>query len=277
MRAMPHFSALLRGPARALMLGAACTAVVSVLHRGQPDPAEGLGAAPLPQAAAENLTTVPPRSWAVRAGGWYIRVDGADIAIPAAARQTAVGPRTGVPATTQGLDWRLIAAVIYEESRFNPTACSAKGACGLMQVRPVAAEAVGARRFLSPDDNVKTGIRYLRYLDEMFPDAEGSDRLSLVLAAYNMGPAHVRDAQVLARRFGYDPNRWEGAMAVMLPLLEQPPFFRQLPSGFANGRQTVAYVRRILERYQRYKSAISIAPPRRAQELSPSASYSTTG
>lgn len=202
----------------------------------------------------------------MRTGGWYIRVDGADVQIPSFSEQTASRPRASLGLTlspfdllivhhanAEGFDWRLIAALIFEESRFKPESHSGKGAYGLMQVRQIAAETVGAEQFKEPEDNVKTGIRYLRRLDEMFHPAEGRDRLSLVLAAYNMGPGHMRDAQSLARRYGYDPNRWEDAMDLVLPLLEQPEIYQDLPSGFAKGRDTVAYVQRILDRYHQYQ------------------------
>jgi transglycosylase-like protein with SLT domain len=164
-------------------------------------------------------------------------------------------------AKTEGFDWLLIAALIFEESRFNPDSRSAMGAVGLMQVRPIAAEAVGAAGFKAPDENVRTGLRYLRYLDRMFQAARGRDRLGLVLAAYNMGPGHVRDAQVLARRFGYDPNRWDNEMDQVLPLLEHPRLYTQVANGFAKGRETVGYVQRTLERYRRYQRAMLDADP----------------
>jgi soluble lytic murein transglycosylase-like protein len=156
-------------------------------------------------------------------------------------------------AKAEGFDWRLIAALIFEESRFDPTSRSPRGAVGLMQVRPIAAEAVGAAHFNAPDDNLRTGVRYLRYLDRMFQDARGRDRLGLMLAAYNMGPGHVRDAQILARRFGYDPNRWDDAMDQVLPLLEHPRLYTQVANGFAKGRETVNYVQRTLARYRAYQ------------------------
>jgi soluble lytic murein transglycosylase-like protein len=207
-----------------------------------------------------------PGTWSLRAGGWYIRVDGAEVPIPALSDLTAAPPHARLAisispfdrliahhAETAGFDWRLIAALIFEESRFDPRSRSDKGAVGLMQVRPIAAESVGADRFDTPADNVQVGVRYLRQLDEMFQAVEGRDRLAITLAAYNVGPGHVRDAQNLARRFGYDPNRWESALDLMLPLLEQPSVYTQLPNGFAKGHETVAYVQRILERYKRYQ------------------------
>jgi len=206
------------------------------------------------------------RTWSLRAGGWYIRVDGAEVPIPSIIEQTASRPRAGLGisispfdrliahhANAEGFDWRLIAALVFEESGFDPASHSDKGAVGLMQVRPIAAEAVGAVQFKAPADNVQTGVRYLSRLDEMFRAAHGRDRLAIILAAYNIGPGHIRDAQTLARSFGYDPNRWQDAMELMLPLLEQPSLHQQLPNGYAKGSETVAYVYRILERYERYK------------------------
>lgn len=230
-------------------------------------------AEPPPSPAA--VAAGPPASgaWALRINGWYIQVDGRSIAEPSSSPQGARQPRATFAwsispfdrlivhhAKEEGFDWRLIAALIFEESRFNPTSQSTRGAYGLMQVRPIAAEAVGARRFKAPDDNVRTGIRYLRQLDDAFSGAAGRDRLCLVLAAYNMGPGHVRDAQQVARHLGLDPNRWRGAMDVVLPLLEDPTVYTQLPNGYAQGRETVRYVRRILKRYDRYRRATAVLP-----------------
>lgn len=156
-------------------------------------------------------------------------------------------------AEAEGLDWRLIAAVIFEESRFAADAVSDAGAVGLMQVRPIAAAAVGSRAFAAPNDNIRTGARYLRHLSEEFRESTGRDRLGLVLAAYNMGPSHVHDAQMLARRVGYEPNIWHESMALVLPLLQHAPLCERLPKGCARGRDTVAYVRRILQRYDEYR------------------------
>ena len=228
-----------------------------------------------PQAAAVQVASARPGTWAIQAGGWYIRVDGPEVPVPSVKDLTSAPPHTGLSyilspfdrliayhAEAEGFDWRLVAALIFEESGFNPASRSEKGAIGLMQVRPVAAEAVGATEFATPADNVQTGTRYLRQLDQMFAAAPAPERLGIILAAYNIGPGHVRDAQSLARRFGFDPNRWENGLDVMLPLLEEPAIYSQLPSGFGQGRATVAYVRRILERYRRYRmqTALTAGP-----------------
>jgi hypothetical protein len=224
----------------------------------------------LPPQAGDPVGAASPvarkGTWSLQAGGWYIRVDGAEVPVPSLFEQTASRSRASLGITispfdrliayhanAEGFDWRLIAALIFEESRFDPASRSDKGAVGLMQVRPIAAEAVGAAQFEAPADNVQTGVRYLRQLDETFHAAHGRDRLAIILAAYNIGPGHIRDAQTLAHSFGYDPNRWQDAMELILPLLEQPSVYQRLPNGYAKGSETVAYVYRILERYERYK------------------------
>lgn len=154
-----------------------------------------------------------------------------------------------------GFDWRLVSALIAVESGFDPAVESEAGAFGLMQVRKEAAEEVGEADFFNPDSNIRTGVRYLKWLEQRFPDAKGRDRLALTLAAYNVGPAHVEDARLLARRFGYDANRWYGSLEHMLPLLEQPAVYEQLANGFARGRDVVEYVERILERFDQHRLA----------------------
>jgi len=263
--------AILSGTLRLVAVGVGTLAVASLLQQSRVERlSEPVIDTPPPQVQEVPAPSPPePRAWALRAGGWYIRVDGIEISIPTFEEQTAAAPRASLAvslspfdqlivhhAAAEGFDWRLIAALIFEESRFDPSSRSDKGAYGLMQVRPIAAEAVGAESFKAPDDNVRTGVRYLRQLDETFQDARGADRLALVLAAYNVGPGHVRDAQLLARTFGYDPNRWQDGIDLMLPLLEEPAIYEQLPNGFAHGSDTVAYVERVLQRYQRYKREV---------------------
>ena len=163
-------------------------------------------------------------------------------------------------ATRHGLDWRLVRAVAVQESGLQAGAEGQGGAYGLMQVTPIAAREVGEDPSESPERNISAGVRYLVHLQKMFPNARGRDRLALILAAYNLGPGHVRDAQLLAERFGYDANRWEGALEDILPLLEQPAVSAELPGGFARGNRGVDYVNRVMERYDRYRAVLGNAP-----------------
>jgi soluble lytic murein transglycosylase-like protein len=263
MRLGPSF---LGGTLRCVAATLGILAIAAVLRQQRTErPVEAALPQPRDSVTGEAPVTLP-RTWSLRVGGWYIRVDGAEVPIPSIIEQTASRPRVGLgisispfdrlivhQANAEGFDWRLIAALIFEESHFDPASRSDKGAVGLMQVRPVAAEAVGAVDFRAPVDNVQTGVRYLRQLDEMFHAAHGRERLAIILAAYNIGPGHVRDAQTLARNFGYDPNRWHDALELMLPLLEHPSLYQQLTNGYAKGGDTVAYVDRVLQRYEHYK------------------------
>jgi len=271
-------------------IAAGVLAVAPLARDSRADRPTAPAAAATTDAAAEPppTDTVPedarPGSWSLRAGGWYIRVDGAEVDVPKVAeltehRRLLARPASISPfdrliahhARAEGFDWRLVAALIFEESRFDPSSESDKGAYGLMQVRPIAAHAVGVDRFQAPNDNLNAGVRYLRLLDEKFRDAGDRDRIGLVLAAYNMGPGHVRDAQRVARHFGFDPNRWEGHMERILPLLELPSIYTKLPNGFAKGRDTVAYVQRTIERYHHYQRQTSGAPAADTAALPPAA------
>jgi membrane-bound lytic murein transglycosylase MltF len=210
-----------------------------------------------------------PERVAVQVNGWIIEVDGVKVDTPEPARpRMPVVVRPSRPpavlsrydhliqwhSASHGLDWRLVAALIQEESGFKSDAVSSKGAIGLMQVRAIAAQDVGEIDFSAPNDNIRTGVRYLKRLETMFASAgEGRDRLALVLAAYNVGPAHVQDAQGLARNYGFDPYRWDNSMARILPLLEDPAFYGRVTAGYAQGRAGVTYVERILSRYDRYR------------------------
>lgn len=206
-----------------------------------------------------------PKSWSVRVDGWYIEVDGVrgdrrHVHLPLAGN--SVRADTGTPydaliaeaAEAAGLDSRLVSAIVFEESGFRADAVSPAGAYGLMQVRPVAAEEVGEASYREPAANLRAGTRYLKHLEDLFLPAHGRDRLALTLAAYNMGPAHVFDAQELAMRLGYDPFVWDGSMSQVIPLLEEPRVYRELRNGYAQGQQVVTYVDRVLDRFGAYRA-----------------------
>lgn len=156
-------------------------------------------------------------------------------------------------AAAEGVDWRLVAAVISEESSFDESAVSPRGATGLMQIMPAVGEDLEVDDLSDPDRNVLTGIRYLRRLFKIFAGRDGEGNLPLVLAAYLLGPGHVFDARELAREKGLDPERWRKGVRRMLPLLEKPEVYERLQFGYAQGGLAVRYVDRVLHRYEIYK------------------------
>jgi soluble lytic murein transglycosylase-like protein len=215
-----------------------------------------------------------PHAWQLSIDGWHIEID--EVVVLPRASDPSEQSESRVPgpfvspydaliwkyADAAGIDWRLVSAIIYEESRFQPHVVSTAGAYGLMQVRPIAALDVGETDFHDPESNIRTGVRYLQRLEEMFAEARGRDRLALVLAAYNMGPSHVRDAQSLARHFHLDPNLWYDSMASLLLLLERPQIYERLPNGYAQGSETVAYVERVLRRFDAHRRSLLSVPAR---------------
>ena len=151
-----------------------------------------------------------------------------------------------------GFDWRLIAALVFEESRFDHTRMSPSGAHGLMQVTEVAAREVGVKNFLTLNGNLEAGTKYLQSLLQQFPDGKTQDRLALALSGYLLGPSRVRVAQRLAHALGYDPYCWKDSVESVFPLLEDAEYYRQVNTSFIPGGEAVRYVNAILQRYELY-------------------------
>ena len=155
-------------------------------------------------------------------------------------------------------DWELLAAIAYKESRFDTTAESHKGAQGLMQMMPRTAKRFGLDTSSVAEDQVHAAARYLVRLDSIWMRTvkDADQRLCFVLASYNSGPAHVRDAQQLARSLGLDPARWEHNVERTLILLAEPRYYmrRDVKAGYAKGSATFMYVRDIIGLYQRLRA-----------------------
>ena len=159
-----------------------------------------------------------------------------------------------------GIDWRLLAAVAYTESRFDPVAKSRFGARGLMQLLPTTAARVGATRLFDPAENVEAGGKYLRRLMKVFA-GDGVDReeqIRFAVAAYNCGLGHVMDARNLAKRTGRDPNRWFGQVEAAMKLKEQPEWHRTTRYGYARARETIAYVARVQSQYEVFTRHVTL-------------------
>jgi membrane-bound lytic murein transglycosylase F len=162
--------------------------------------------------------------------------------------------------TIVGWDWRLIASLIYSESRFKPNAKSWAGAFGLMQLMPVTADKYGVGEESSPQAQIIAGIKYLKWLDKYFrkeiPDS--SERINFVLASYNAGAGHVEDARALAEKYGKDPNVWFGSVDYFILQKSKPEFYKDVvvKYGYLRGAEPYGYVSEIVERYKTYKNLI---------------------
>ena len=139
-------------------------------------------------------------------------------------------------------DWRLLAAIGYQESKWNPSAASASGAQGLMQLTVESATAVKVANPTDPRQSIFGGARYFRQVYEKIPShVPEPDRTWFALAAYNIGYGHVEDARVLAQKAGRDPDSWEDVRE-FLPLLAQERWYTQTENGYARGWEPVRYV-----------------------------------
>ncbi|RKZ15663.1 hypothetical protein DRQ53_08415 [bacterium] len=146
-------------------------------------------------------------------------------------------------------DWRLLAALAFQESRFDPTAVSWAGAHGIMQMRPRTA-GVSADALRDPRLNITLGAAHLQMLYDRYKGVSETERMRFTLAAYNCGQGHLDDARKLSRLLGLDPDIWEGSVRESLLLLRQPAYHRMVRYGYVRGNETVAYVRGIEQRFE---------------------------
>jgi membrane-bound lytic murein transglycosylase F len=150
------------------------------------------------------------------------------------------------------IDWRLLASLMYEESRFDPGAIGPGGSAGLFQFMPPTWRELGVEDPHHPAEAVEAGARYLSRLMEMFDDVPMADRVAMAIASYNVGPRHVFDARRHARAMGLDPQVWAGNVETAMLILDNPDVARQYPAGTCRCRRAVGYTRRILRRYYAY-------------------------
>ena len=159
-------------------------------------------------------------------------------------------------------DWRLLAAQCYQESTFDPKATSWAGAKGLMQIMPGTADHLGLARadMYDPEKNISAAVSYLGELERTFSDIPSrQERTKFVLAAYNGGHFHIRDAMALAQKNGRDPRRWTDVEPYVLGLA-QPEYYNDpvVKHGYMRGSETVDYVRKIHERWNGYRGVKTI-------------------
>lgn len=154
-------------------------------------------------------------------------------------------------------DWRLLAAIAYAESRFNPNAGSFAGARGLMQLLPETMIRLGAdeKTMLEPEENIRLAVIYLTRMRDLITSSQtDNDRIRLVLAAYNAGLGHIRDAQRLCETHGQNPSLWVDVERYIRVLSSSD--YYNLPvvkHGYLRGDETADYVNDIMQLYAMYK------------------------
>lgn len=159
-------------------------------------------------------------------------------------------------AVNTGWDWRLVAAQCYQESCFDPQAVSFAGAKGLMQIMPKTAEHLGLapNDVYNPEKSIAAACKYIAELSALFKDVPDSyERQNFVLASYNGGASHIRDAMALANANGKNQYFWDEVKQYVL-LLALPEGYRNpiVKHGYMRGTETVGYVDNIRRRFSTY-------------------------
>ena len=148
-----------------------------------------------------------------------------------------------------GMDWRLLAAIGYQESKWDPEAVSYTGVRGIMMLTSDTAAQLDVANREDPAQSIRGGARYfLEMLKSLPPTIEEPDRSWMALAAYNQGLGHLLDARTLAAKNGNDPDRWVDVRDT-LPLLTRERWFSQTKYGYARGREAVNFVANVRSYY----------------------------
>jgi membrane-bound lytic murein transglycosylase F len=141
-----------------------------------------------------------------------------------------------------GEDWRVLAAIGYQESKWDPTAVSPTGVRGLMMLTADTAQRLGVKDREDPRQSIFGGARYLQTMRETIPErVPEPDRTWLALAAYNLGYGHLEDGRILTQMHGKDPDSWQDVRE-HLPLLGQERFYMEVKRGYARGWEAVKFV-----------------------------------
>ncbi len=161
---------------------------------------------------------------------------------------------------SEEFDWRLIAALAYQESHWKPRAKSPTGVRGMMMLTLPTAKSVGVINRLDPEQSVRGGVEYLRRIVARVPETiSDHEKIWFALASYNIGYGHMLDARRLTKAQGGDPNAWADVKD-RLPLLRQKRFYSQTRYGYARGDEARNYVENIRRYYQSIIGHVSQKP-----------------
>lgn len=149
-----------------------------------------------------------------------------------------------------GIDWRLLAAIGYQESHWRPDATSPTGVRGLMMLTNATAKEVGVKNRLNPEQSIMGGAKYFKSMLKRIPkDVIDPDRTWFALAAYNVGFGHLLDARLIAERLGKNKSLWVNIKST-LPLLSKKKYYSTVRHGYARGYEPVSYVNNVRDFYE---------------------------
>jgi len=152
-------------------------------------------------------------------------------------------------AERQGVDWRMVAAMGYQESHWDPDAVSPTGVRGIMMLTLKTAKDMKVKNRLDPESSISGGAKYFKKtLDRIHEDITEPDNYWMAMAAYNVGYYHLQDARIITRKLNKDPNRWIDVRE-SLPLLAKKKWYKQTRYGYARGWEPVRYVENIRSYY----------------------------
>lgn len=158
-------------------------------------------------------------------------------------------------ASELGWDWRMLAAVVYQESRFSINSKSCRGAQGLMQVMPSTAGYYGIDDLVNPEKNLIAGTKHLKRLQRMFSDSgmDSKEMVKFTLAAYNAGEGRIADCRRFAEAKGADSSKWEEIVS-LIPLMREDSILEEesVKLGKFQGHETIAYVENIMNLYDAF-------------------------
>ncbi len=158
-------------------------------------------------------------------------------------------------------DWRLLASLIYQESRFNPKVRSHAGAYGIMQLMPSTRAYFGVDSTSSVEKQIEAGVKFIKLLDKQIapkiPDKE--ERVKFILASYNIGWGHILDAVNIASKVGKNAQVWDQNVDSCLLSKSNPEIFQMadVKHGYAKGKETYKFVKQIIARFEHYKNLVS--------------------
>lgn len=159
-----------------------------------------------------------------------------------------------------GWDWKLLAAQVSRESKFDPNAESWAGAVGLMQLLPRTGKDYGVKDLTDPVGNMEAGTEHILWLQNLWKDKipDLLERKKFILASYNVGQGHVQDAVRLARKFGKDTTIWEGNVEDFLLLKSKAKYYEDdvVKFGYCRCSEPVEYVEEIYKLYNHYTQLV---------------------